>query len=43
MMKQDGLERTIGENRYPEYLMPFKKLIDRELKQIKKESYEQES
>lgn len=30
MMKRDGLERTIGDNRYPEYLLPFKKLIDRE-------------
>jgi 5'-3' exonuclease len=31
MMKRDGLERTIGDNRYPEYLLPFKKLIDREI------------
>ena len=31
MMKRDGLERTIGDNRYPDYLLPFKKLIDREL------------
>lgn len=30
MMKRDGLDRTIGEQRYPEYLLPFKKLIDRE-------------
>lgn len=31
-MKIDGLERTIGVNRYEEYLMPFKQLIARELK-----------
>jgi len=31
MMKRDGLDRTIGDNRYPEYLLPFKKLIDREI------------
>ena len=31
MMKRDGLERTIGDSRYPEYLLPFKKLIDREI------------
>lgn len=30
MMKRDGLDKTIGEQRYPEYLLPFKKLIDRE-------------
>lgn len=29
-MKRDGLDKTIGEHRYPEYLLPFKKLIDRE-------------
>jgi DNA polymerase-1 len=29
-MKRDGLDKTIGEQRYPEYLIPFKKLIDRE-------------
>lgn len=32
-MKIDGLERTIGSNRYSEYLTPFKQLIERELKQ----------
>ena len=32
-MRYDGLERTIGANRYPEYLLPFKQLIERELKQ----------
>lgn len=32
-MKKDGLERTIGSNNYSEYLTPFKKLIERELKQ----------
>lgn len=30
MMKRDGLDKSIGEHRYPEYLLPFKKLIDRE-------------
>ena len=29
-MKRDGLDKTIGEVRYPDYLMPFKKLEDRE-------------
>jgi 5'-3' exonuclease len=32
-MKKDGLEKTIGSNRYPDYLIPFKQLIERELKQ----------
>lgn len=30
MMKKDGLDRTLGETRYAEFLIPFKKLIDRE-------------
>jgi len=30
MMKRDGLDELIGEQRYPEYLLPYKKLIDRE-------------
>ena len=30
MMKRDGLDKIIGETRYPDYLVPFKKLIDRE-------------
>jgi hypothetical protein len=30
MMERDGLDRIIGEYRYPEYLLPFKKLITRE-------------
>ena len=29
-MHRDGLDRTIGEARYPDYLLPFKKLIERE-------------
>ena len=29
-MKRDGLDKTIGEYRYPEYLVPFKNLIARE-------------
>ena len=32
LMKKDGLERTIGKTRYGEYLLPFKQLIERELK-----------
>ena len=32
-MKIDGLEKTIGPNRYSEYLIPFKQLIEREIKQ----------
>ena len=39
-MKRDGLERIIGEYRYPEFLMPFKKLIEREIKNTKKQHYE---
>lgn len=30
MMKRDGLDKTIGDQRYPDYLIPFKKLIGRE-------------
>lgn len=29
-MERDGLDKTIGEFRYAEYLIPFKKLIERE-------------
>jgi DNA polymerase-1 len=32
MMKSHGIDKEIGEYRYPEYLVPFKKLIDREEK-----------
>jgi len=32
-MKIDGIDRVIGSNRYPDYLIPFKQLIERELKQ----------
>jgi 5'-3' exonuclease len=35
LMKKDGLEKTIGTTRYDEYLLPFKKLIEREFKQNK--------
>lgn len=31
LMKEDGIDRIIGENRYGDYLIPFKKLIEREL------------
>jgi len=34
-MKIDGIDRTIGANRYPDYLVPFKQLMERELKQTK--------
>lgn len=30
MMERDGLDKEIGNTRYPEYLLPFKKLIARE-------------
>lgn len=32
MMKRDGLDKTIGTERYAQYLMPFKKLIQREIR-----------
>jgi len=32
-MKIDGLEKTIGSYRYADYLIPFKQLIEREIKQ----------
>jgi len=30
MMKKNGLDKTLGETRFAEFLLPFKKLIDRE-------------
>lgn len=30
MMERDGIDKAIGDQRYPEYLLPFKKLIERE-------------
>lgn len=40
-MKIDGLERTIGSHRYADYLVPFKQLIERELKtNIKNEQHD---
>ena len=30
MMKRDGIDKALGEYRYSEFLIPFKKLIDRE-------------
>jgi hypothetical protein len=30
MMKRDGLDRSLGESRFNDFLIPFKKLIDRE-------------
>jgi 5'-3' exonuclease len=32
LMKEDGIDRLIGEHRFAEYLIPFKKLMERELK-----------
>jgi len=32
MLKEDGLDKKIGQQRYEEYLLPFKKLIEREKK-----------
>ena len=32
MMKHHGIDKEIGDYRYPDYLVPFKKLIDREEK-----------
>lgn len=32
-MKKDGIDRTIGSYRYTDYLVPFKELIQREIKQ----------
>lgn len=40
LMKIDGLERTIGKERFTEYLIPFKKLIERELNPDKINIYE---
>lgn len=34
-MKKDGLDKTIGTERYAEYLLPFKKLMEREFKHNK--------
>jgi len=34
MLKKDGIDRKIGEARFADYLLPFKKLIEREKKQI---------
>lgn len=32
LLKSDGIDKVLGENRFSEYLMPFKKLIEREKK-----------
>ena len=29
-MKRDGLDKALGETRFADFLLPFKKLIDRE-------------
>jgi hypothetical protein len=34
LIKQDGIGHLIGESRFNEYLVPFKKLMERELKRI---------
>ena len=43
LMKIDGLERSIGKERYKEYLIPFKRLIEREQNPEKTNLYEQEN
>lgn len=40
LMKIDGLERSIGKERFTEYLIPFKRLIEREQNYNKKNLYE---
>lgn len=40
LMNLDGLKNAIGASKYHEYLLPFKKLLEREKKQI---AYEQEN
>jgi hypothetical protein len=30
MMKRDGIDKEIGDYRYPDYLVPFKQLVTRE-------------
>jgi hypothetical protein len=30
MMKRDGIDKALGETRFADFLIPFKKLIDRE-------------
>ena len=32
LMKSDGIDKILGEDRFSEYLMPFKKLMEREIK-----------
>ena len=32
MLKDDGIDIMLGESRYNEYLLPFKKLMEREKK-----------
>ena len=34
MLKKDGIDILLGEHRYNNYLLPFKKLIEREKKII---------
>jgi len=43
LMKIDGLERSIGKERSTEYLIPFKRLIEREQNTEKTNLYEQEN
>jgi hypothetical protein len=35
MMKRDGIDKEIGDYRYPDYLVPFKQLVTRENRTIK--------
>jgi len=34
LIKEDGVHHIIGESRFNDYLVPFKKLMERELKKI---------
>jgi len=34
LIKQDGIDHIIGETRFTDYLVPFKKIMERELKKI---------
>lgn len=34
LIKEDGIDRILGENRFADYLIPFKKLMERERKKL---------
>jgi hypothetical protein len=35
MMKRDGIDKEIGDYRYPDYLVPFKQLVQEKNRTIK--------